>query len=180
MEIKIKRLKEEDSIKPIHSTEEDLNDFLSDDAVDYLEDAQGVTYVIENEDETICYCTILHDKLSLRESDNKHWNKVTHAIQRNRRESYPAVKIGKLATGEHYEGQGFGRMMVSLIQQIYTRPDQLAGCRFITVDAMNIPDPKTGKRAVDFYSKLGFLLLTETDVEDETRYMAFDLKKMLK
>lgn len=180
MEVQIKRLKEEDCIKPICSTEEDLNDFLRDDAVDYLEDAQGITYVIENEEETICYCTILHDKLSLRDSDKKLWNKVTHDIQRNRRESYPAVKIGKLATGAQFEGQGFGRMMISLVQQIYTRPEQLAGCRFITVDAMNVPDPKTGKRAVDFYAKLGFRLLTESDAEDETRYMAFDLKKMLR
>jgi len=179
MDIQIKRLTLEDAIKPIHSVEEDLNDFLCDDAIDYLVDAQGVTYTIENDEETICYCTILHDKVSLRDSDKKHWNKLTNQIQRNRRKSYPAIKIGKLATGEDYEHHGYARMMISLVQEIYTRPQQLAGCRFITVDAMNTPHPKTGKRAVDFYLGLGFKLLTETDKENETRYMAFDLQKML-
>lgn len=182
MNIQIKRLSlaDVDAIKPIHSAEEDLNDFLRDDAVAHLIDAQGVTYVMENENETICYCTILHDKLSLQDSDNKQWNKVTRQIQRYRRDSYPAVKIGKLATGVKYEHKGYARRMISLVQGLYTINPQMAGCRFITVDALNKPNPKTGKSAVDFYKDLGFILLTDKDANEETRYMAFDLQKMLK
>lgn len=182
MAITLTRLAIGDTLKPICSKESDLNEFLRDDALDYLEDGQGITYLFADDDETICYCTILHDKLSLGDShsDNKHWNKVTKAIQRHRRNSYPAVKIGKLATSAKYEGQGYARRMISLVQRIYTRPNQLAGCRFITVDALNIPDPTTEKRAVDFYQSLGFNLLTEEDINEETRYMAFDLQGILK
>lgn len=42
------------------------------------------------------------------------------------------------------------------------------GCRFITVDAHH--------DAVGFYEKCGFSFFTDTDVDDETRLMYFDLK----
>ena len=170
-EVRLKRLHLGDTILPIHSCDSDLNEFLRDDALPNLEDQQSVTYLFENEEETICYCTILHDKISLRDSDNKHWNKVTNKVQRNRRSTYPAIKIGKLATSQNFERQGFARRMISLVQFLYTKPDQVAGCRFITVDAVNNPDQK----AINFYKNIGFKFMTDTDINGETRYMAFDL-----
>ena len=174
MEVQLKRLKIGDIIKPIHSCDSDLNDFLMEDALPHIEDQQGVTYLFENEKETICYCTILHDKISLRDSDKKHWNSLTGHIQRNRRSNYPAIKIGKLATSLNFERQGYGRRLISLVQYLYTKSDLAAGCRFITVDAVNEPSQK----AITFYKNIGFHFMTDNDEHDETRYMAFDLLSM--
>lgn len=176
MEVTFKRLELGDAIKPIHSTDEDLNDFLRDDALTHIEDAEGITYLFENEEETICYCTILHDRISYNESDKVLWNRVTKKVQRHRYRSYPSIKIGKLATGEQYERQGFARRLIGFVQTLYTRPGQLAGCRFLTVDAENKPDQK----AIDFYLSRGFKFLTENDENEDTRYMAYDLKNLLK
>lgn len=175
MEVTFKRLELGDTIKPIHSTDQDLNEFLRDDALTHIEDAEGITYMFENEDETICYCTILHDRISYNESDKALWNKLTKKVQRHRYRSYPAIKIGKLATSEQFERQGFARRIIGFVQTLYTRPGQLAGCRFLTVDAENKPDQK----AINFYLSRGFKFLTENDVNDETRYMAYDLKNLL-
>lgn len=45
------------------------------------------------------------------------------------------------------------------------------GCRFITVDALNV--------AVPFYERNGFQCITESDKDDETRLMFFDLKNFV-
>jgi len=175
MEITFKRLEIGDAIKPIYSSEEDLNDFLRDDALPHIEDAEGITYLFENEEQTICYCTILHDRISYSESDKANWNKLTRKVQRFRYRSYPAIKIGKLATSKTFERQGFARRIIGFVQTLYTRPGQLAGCRFLTVDAENKPDQK----AINFYLSRGFKFLTEKDINAETRYMAYDLKNLL-
>jgi len=176
MEITFKRLEIGDTIKPILSSDEDLNDFLLDDALTHIEDAEGITYLFENETETICYCTILHDRISYNESDKRLWNNLTRKVQRHRYRSYPAIKIGKLATSCSFERQGFARRIIGFIQTLYTRPGQLAGCRFLTVDAENRPDQK----AINFYLSRGFKFLTEKDANLETRYMAYDLMNLLK
>lgn len=173
MEVVLKRLRLGDVVKPISSCDYDLNDFLVNDALSHMVNHQSVTYLFENEEETVSYCTILHDKISLCDSDCRHWNKLTTKIQRNRRSSYPAIKIGKLATSMNYERMGYGRKLISLVQYLYTKPEQVAGCRFITVDAVNDKD----KKAISFYQNIGFRFMTD-DENSETRYMAFDLLSM--
>lgn len=65
-------------------------------------------------------------------------------------------------------------ILVCNVQYLYTKPDLAAGCRFITVDAVNEPSQK----AISFYKNIGFHFMTDNDEHDETRYMAFDLLSM--
>lgn len=74
----------------------------------------------------------------------------------------------------NYERMGYGRKLISLVQYLYTKPEQVAGCRFITVDAVNDKD----KKAISFYQNIGFRFMTDDDENSETRYMAFDLLSM--
>ena len=83
--------------------------------------------------------------------------------------SYPALKICRLATNKNYRGEGIGTMIVNMIIASY-RNDNIAGCRFITVDAYN--------DALPFYYKQGFIPLSKEDKGSPTRLLYFDLECM--
>jgi len=84
------------------------------------------------------------------------------------RSHYPAVKIGRLAVSENYAHQGIGEQILQYVKALFAFGNR-SGCRFLTVDAY--------ADAVPFYeSKGGFKFFTETDVNDDTRLLYFDLK----
>jgi len=59
----LKRLDFDAEIKPFESEDEELNDFLLEDAKNYLTQMLAVTYLIENEADTIAYFCISNDNL---------------------------------------------------------------------------------------------------------------------
>ncbi len=63
-----------------------------------------------------------------------------------------------------------GRLILDYVKSL-TLNQQLAGCRFITVDAY--------RTAFTFYEKNGFEYLTQKDVNDHTRLMYYDLCRLL-
>ena len=62
--------------------------------------------------------------------------------------TYPALKIARLATHQEFERHGIGRSMLLKIFSVWIRLSTHIGCRIITVDAK--PD------AVEFYTKFDF------------------------
>ncbi|MDR1342809.1 MAG: GNAT family N-acetyltransferase [Prevotellaceae bacterium] len=163
------RLEESTVIKPFESEDKDLNDFLLNDAKNYLKSMLAVTYIYQTETEIVSYFSLLNDNLS-RDNDGKPaWNKVNRAIpNEKRRHTYPAVKIGRLAVSKKYAGLGLGSLMMLTVKNMFVNEPQRAGCRFITVDAY--------RNALPFYQKSYFKFLTERDADDDTRTMYFDLK----
>lgn len=151
----------------------DLTDFLMQEAKLYLKQKLGVTYLIESDDDTIAYCTILNDKIERTSISSKFWNKFNkkNIINEKRRKSYPAIKIGCLATNEKYQGQGYARILLSFIKTHLLGDSQFSGCRFITVDAYN------DKAVIDSYLHLGFSFIQEDDENDATRCMYIDIMK---
>ena len=55
VEWKIVHLDENTEIKPFESADEELNDFLFNDAKNYLSSLLAVTYLIQTKDETIAF-----------------------------------------------------------------------------------------------------------------------------
>ena len=171
----LKRLGLGTEIKPFESEDDELNDFLLNDAKNYLAQKLAVTYLIENERDTIAYFCISNDNLkreistNLSELEKTIWNQLSRKIpNRKRRGSYPAVKIGRLAVSKKYEGKGFGRLMIDTVNSMYLEENQRSGCRFITVDA--------NANAFSFYEKNGFCFITDKDADRKNRAMYFDLK----
>ncbi len=151
----------------------DLTDFLLKEAKLYYTQKLGVTYLIENEYDTIAYCTILNDKIERSSIASSFWNKFNkkNIVNEKRRKSYPAIKIGCLATNEKYQGQGFARILVNFIKSHLLSDEQFSGCRFITVDAYN------DKSVIDSYTRMGFSFIQDTDKNDVTRCMYLDITK---
>lgn len=151
----------------------DLADFLIDEAKLYLKQKLAVTYLIENDEDTISFCTILNDKIERTSIPSKFWNKYNrkNIINEKRRKSYPAIKIGCLATNEKYQGKGYARILLSFIKTHLLSENQFSGCRFITVDAYN------DKAVIDSYLHLGFSFIQEDDANEATRCMYLDIMK---
>ena len=171
----LKRLGLGTEIKPFESEDDELNDFLLNDAKNYLAQKLAVTYLIENETDTIAYFCISNDNLkreistNLSELEKTIWNQLSRKIpNRKRRGSYPAVKIGRLAVSKKYEGKGFGKFMIDIVSSMYLEENQRSGCRFITVDA--------NANAFSFYERNGFCFITDKDRERRNRAMYFDLQ----
>ncbi|MBO5267948.1 MAG: GNAT family N-acetyltransferase [Muribaculaceae bacterium] len=157
-------------IRPFKCADDDLNEFLFEDALHYQNELMAVTYLLEDpvKNATVAYYSLLADKISFNPDEKGAWNKINRQIPNNkRRRSYPAVKIGRLAVNEQYAGQGIGTAILDNIKYTFTEVKRL-GCRFLTVDAL--------RSAVPFYQKCGFIFFSSLDKDDDTRLMFFDLK----
>jgi hypothetical protein len=105
--IKLVRLEEGAVVQPFESADRDLNDFLLNDAKNYLRSLLTVTYMYQTDDEIIAYFSLSNDSLSREVDEKSAWNKINRAIpNEKRRHTYPAVKIGRLAVAKKYEGMG--------------------------------------------------------------------------
>jgi GNAT superfamily N-acetyltransferase len=167
--IRLVRLEENAVIPPFESENKDLNDFLLNDAKNYLKSLLAVTYLLQVGDETVAYFSLSNDSLIKNDDEKSAWNKVNRTIPNDkRRRTYPAVKIGRLAVAKKYARMGLGKRIILAVQNMYLNVPQHAGCRFLMVDAY--------RNALPFYQKNDFKFLTEQDHHDSTRIMYFDLK----
>ncbi|GHT10006.1 N-acetyltransferase [Bacteroidia bacterium] len=167
------RLEEDTPISSFDCGDMDLNDFLLNDAKNYLKSMLAVTYLYTFEGKIVAYFCLSYDGLTrtaiLTEEEKALWNKVGRKIPNNkRRKTYPSVKIGRLAVAKKYAGYGIGRRIIDTVTMMYLTKQHHAACRFITVDAYRI--------ALSFYEKAGFRYLTTKDTDEDTRAMYFDLK----
>jgi GNAT superfamily N-acetyltransferase len=154
-------------IKPFDCTKDDLNDFLFNDAKGHVSELLAVTYLLEDSDDTIAYFSVLNDCIKQKDLTPGRIRRLFKPIP-YRHSSHPAVKIGRLAVNTKYQSLGIGSEIMDYIKG-YFLDNNKTGCRFITVDADN--DPKTLK----FYEKNEFDYLTESDKNDPSRLMYFDL-----
>ena len=171
--IEIVRLEEDTLISSFDCGDIDLNDFLRNDAKNYLRSMLAVTYLVKIKEKIVAYFCLSYDGLTrttiLTEEEKTLWNRVGRKIPNSkRRKTYPAVKIGRLAVAKKYAGLGLGKRLLLSVREMYINEPHHAGCRFITVDAYY--------SALDFYEKNRFRYLTTKDKDEDTRAMYFDLK----
>ncbi len=171
--MKLKKLESVKTIKPFDCGDNDLNGFLMDDSRNYHQQFLAHTYIIENEFLTIDYFSLLTDKISKSDLDKNLWRKLRKDIPHEKHyDSYPAIKIGRLAISSHFKGMGIGTNILDAIKMRLSANKEYAACRFLTVDAY--------RAAVDYYLKNRFLpLLKEPPHNSPTVPLYFDLKKAM-
>lgn len=154
-DVKIERLHESHHIKDFQSYEQDLVDFLLEDALANQNHQISVTYLLflHGSDALVWYITLLNDRINL-ESDLKD-------IFRKKGIKYhslPALKVGRLCVDDRFLRRGIGTLMIDFsIKVAFHIFEKYSGCRFIVLDAKRNAnnDPK------HFYKKLGFKELKE-------------------
>lgn len=168
--MKIVRLTQEHAFKPFDCGEEDLNDFLLEDAKQYAKGLLAVTYVIEDDDMTVAFFSLSNDRISLSESDKATWRRIRASFpHRKHRSDYPAVKIGRLGVNINAQHKHIGTDILDFVKQTFITNNR-TGCCFVTVDAL--------QSAVPFYERNGFKLLRKEN-KGETIPMYYDLTQLL-
>jgi ribosomal protein S18 acetylase RimI-like enzyme len=162
------RLTPDHAIKYFDCEDQDLNDFLLNESKNFANQLQAVTYILENDKETIAFFSLLNDKITIKDSTQAGiWAFLRSIFPfSNELMSYPAVKIGRLAVSKNHKHTGVGTSMISFLIDSFLTKNK-TGCRFITVDADN--------RSLEFYEKNGFCFLTKKDKGKDTRLMYLDL-----
>ena len=163
------RLSDTFEIKPFDCGDSDLNDFLLSDAKRYSDELLAVTYLIENDSETIAFFSLLNDKITIADTDSKsQWRKLIRDRMPfgKRFSSYPAMKVGRLGVSVNHQGHGWGAIILDYLKELFISNNR-TGCRYITVDAY--------RDSLAFYEKNDFLYLTNSDKDSDTRLMYYDL-----
>lgn len=183
----MERLTSESDLSSFSCSNEDLDDFLHNDAKNYTSQLLGVTYLFrENESNRIvCFFTLANASLTLEDLSRSKKKKVDGSIPHpKRRMSYPSVLLGRLGTSSDFQGKGIGQETLDFIKTWF-RFENKTGCRFIVVDAYN------DEQVLRFYEKCGFQFLQSgedelqqlieergEDAELSTRHMYFDLSRI--
>ena len=172
---RVRRLDIGDSVSAFDCYDEDLNDFILNEASLYRNALLSVTYVVEDKitDEVLAYFSLSNDKISISDFENKtDFNRFRkHKFTNQKRlRSYPAIKIGRLAIAKSAQRQSIGTYLLEFIEDFFI-VDNKSGCRFVTVDAY--------VDAIPFYIKNNYLFLNNDDEDNRTRVMYFDLASLL-
>lgn len=171
----VRRLNVGDAITAFDCSDEDLNDFILNEAKLYRNALLAVTYVVESKatGEVIAYFSLSNDKISISDFENiTEFNRFRKHkfVNEKRLRSYPAIKIGRLAISKSAQHQSIGTYLLEFIEG-YFITDNKSGCRFVTVDAY--------VDAIPFYIKNNYQFLNNDDEDKRTRVMYFDLASIL-
>ena len=156
-QIRIERLINSHKLDNFNSYDQELRDFLLEDALDNQNNKISVTYIwfLKETNEMLGYITLLNDRLSL-ESDLKKYfkNKGIHY------KALPALKVGRLAVDDRFLRRGIGSLMLSFAVKVAERIFKAySGCRFLVLDAKRNND--RSKDVIHFYKKIGFQIMKE-------------------
>lgn len=165
------RLTPDYEFKSFDCGDEDLNEFLFEDAKNFLEKRIANTFILEDGGDIVAYFCLLNDKISRLEITNSKWRSIKDSFPEGKRfRSYPAIKIGRFAVSAAYRGQHIGTELIAMIKVMLNSNQNYSAYRFITVDAY--------LSAVPFYIKNGFNQLTQKEEDDHTRLMFFDMMEI--
>lgn len=168
---RIRKLRPEDKVSHFDCGDEDLNDFIINDAPLYRKNLLAMTYVLENThyDKVVAYFSVANDRISIKDfPTNTEFNRFRKRrfVNEKRLKSYPAIKICRLGIDKSVQGMQIGTFLLDFIETLFVT-DNKSGCRFLTVDAYS--------QAIPFYLKNDFTFLSSGDENQRTRLMYLDL-----
>lgn len=168
------RLHDSYTFKPFDCGEDDLNDYLLNNAKQYNKRLMAVTYIIENDDDLVAFFSLSNDKIAITDSDKATWRKIKSLFPHSKhRSDYPAVKIGRLGVSQKFQGNKIGTNILDFVRTMFLT-DNRTGCAFVTVDAL--------KNAVPFYLKNGFKFLCSNSslkINTNTIPLYYDLSQLI-
>ena len=121
---KVRRFNIGDTVITFDCNDEDLNDFLLNEANLYRNALLSVTYVVENRDtdEVLAYFSLSNDKISISDFESKtEFNRFRKHkfVNEKRLRSYPAIKIGRLAIAKPAQHQSIGTYLLEFIEDYF-------------------------------------------------------------
>jgi hypothetical protein len=170
-----------DNSQPFDCANKDLNDFFSNDAINYSAELLGKSYCFtldENPEIIVCAFTISNDSIKTSNLPNARKKKVIKDIPRPKQmRSYPAVLIGRLGVHKDFrnvegEDQRIGDQLMDFIKSWFVDGANKTGSRFIVVDAYNESKP------LRYYKSNGFIELFSTEEQEKEFTGVFEDEKL--
>ena len=141
--------------------DEDLNDFLKNDALIQQDKKLNLTKLVICEDMLIGYVSLLTDRLTIKNiREDRIKLDLKNALNINsKNKPIPAVKIGRFALDKKYSGQGLGsHILRNILATLKKISETNVGFRFIVVEGY--------AKAFNFYvARNGFENLRRDDVK---------------
>lgn len=137
---KIEIINSEHDLQKFDCGNENLNNFLKENALLQLEQKYNVTYLIIKNEKILGYFSLMAD--SFKTKNNKQ---IT-----TKYDFCPAVKIGRLAIDKEFEGRRLGTNILDDITNIVLNYSEYIGIMFITLDAYYTAYPFYLKNAFKF------------------------------
>jgi hypothetical protein len=126
---------------------DDLNDFLLTDAINYNDARVAITFLVFYFGIPIAYYSVGMDCIKLKSRESKAIVKEHHLVRKY--SEYPAIKIYRLGVCSEYKKRDAGSNIVLFVLGYVVRDLQpLVGVRFVSVDAL--------EKSVGFYERLAF------------------------
>ncbi len=174
----VHKMEVDEHVSSFDCGDEDLNDFIINEAQNYRKALLAVTYALTPEEDladVVAFCSLANDRVSLSDFENStefdRFRKQQGFPQAKRIKSYPAVKICRLGVSREMKGQSLGSKFLDFVKTSFII-DNKTGCRFVTVDAYI--------DAIPFYEKNGFRPLSSEDEDTTfTRTLFFDLNDII-
>lgn len=167
----IVKLNQDYNIHSFDCGDEDLNDFLLNEAKDYQEKNLAITYLAIEDGAIVGYFSILNDRVSKSDATKAAWRKMKKNFPHTKhRDSYPSIKIGRFAVALSHHSRGFGSELMLIAKHLILTNCGNSAFRFLTVDAYI--------NAIPFYQKNGFVELLSEKENDHTRTMYFDINSI--
>lgn len=157
-ELHIEIINSNHAVSNFKSYEQELVDFLVEDAFDNQQKKISATYLwfYKPKNELVGYVTVLADAINL-QGELKEYFRQAGIFYR----SLPALKIGRLCVSDYYAGRGIGTLMIEFTILLAEKIGKDIGLRFITTDSKRNHDFK--KDSIHFYKKFGFELLKQRE-----------------
>lgn len=144
LDLTFERLTPEHDVGRFDCGNDDLNDFLQSDALGYQDQHLAGTWVVFDSGLLVAFFSMSADAIPLDKSEPQPDGCLEKDIR-----TYPALKVGRLATQADRQGDGIGtEILRACIGTAVALRESHVGCRFVTVDAN--PDK------VDWYLGRGF------------------------
>jgi GNAT superfamily N-acetyltransferase len=138
-------LEKHHDLSSFSSSNEDLNDFLHNDALKSQEDLISRTYLCLRRSYLAGFFTLVTDTIEVKLVERED------GIDDYAYQKYPAIKIARMAVDKKLSGAGVGRyLLLAAIGKVHHLSLEV-GCRYITVDSK--------REAIGFYRKNGFKII---------------------
>lgn len=169
--MKLVRLTSQHNLSDFDCGDNDLNEFLKDNALNFTEQRIANTFVLEDKSKIVAYFCLLNDKVSQEESFNNKWKKIKKDFPEGKQfSSYPAIKIGRFAVSVEYRGLRYGTDLMVMLKDMLNSNPNYSVFRYLTVDAY--------LSAIGFYEKNNFKILSPQTINKDTRLMFFDMMEL--
>jgi GNAT superfamily N-acetyltransferase len=144
-ELRVLPLTRDYDLSTFRSTNDELNDFLIDDALISQDVLISRTYLCYHGEALVGFLTLVTDTIEVKLVE------APDGVDGYQYSKYPCIKIARIAVDREYAGKGIGRFLLLWAVGTVYRVSRVVGCRYITVDAK--------KESVRFYEKNGFRII---------------------